>query len=347
MKTPENRIVRPTLRCLIDDLGNEVGPVELRAALATAERDMAKDQLYLFPVPLAAAEHLVLDKANMLAGDATAEREPIEAITDRSTVKVKTSDRRGALWQDDDGTWWLLAAGRRKDDGPGDFYREIAKYGSDSDRIAPTDADRRYFRYESAYIAECDAERDAQTKVVRALLDAAAHPGVSSVVDVFGAVVTISVDPEDDGSEMLSMALDFTSFKDRGRFPVDVIGFVPGYESMDDWDILPPLRDGDPECWYTYVSESWIDWLATAVELDELLNDSEVPPTPTVSAAGERSHRAAASVVTLAYVEGVEITALCGVRFTPHRNPDGFEECPTCAEALALLRRGADERPKA
>ena len=108
MKAPENRIVRPTLRCLIDDLGNDVGPVELRAALA-------------------AAEHLVLDKANMLAGDATAEREPIEAITDRSTVKVKTSDRRGALWQDDDGTWWLLAAGRREAAGPGDFYREIAR----------------------------------------------------------------------------------------------------------------------------------------------------------------------------------------------------------------------------
>ncbi len=183
--------------------------------------------------------------------------------------------------------------------------------------------------------------------MVRALLDAAAHPGASSAVDVFGAVVTISVDPEEDGSEMLSMAFDFTSFKERDRFPVDVIGFVPGYESLDDWDILPPLRHGDPECWYTYVSESWIDWLATAVELDELLDDSEIPPTPTASIAGERSHRAAASVVTLAYVEGVEITALCGVRFTPHRNPDGFEECPACAGALALLRRGADERPKA
>lgn len=347
MKAPLNRIVRPTLRCLMDDLRNEVGPAELRAALGSAERAMAEDSHYLFPVPLAAAEHIVLDKANMLARDPTAEREPIEAITDRSTVKVKTSDRRGALWQDDDGTWWLLAAGRRKDDGPGDFYREIARYTGDSDPIAPTEADRRYLRFESAYIAECTAEREAQTKVVRALLDAAAHPGTSTSVDVFGAAVTISVDPEDDGSEMLSMAFDFTTFEDRGRFPVDVIGFVPGYESLDDWDILPPLRDGDPECWYTYVSETWIDWLATAVELDELLVEADVPPTPSVSTAGERSHLAQATVVTLAYVEGVEIVALCGVRFTPHRNPDGFEECPACAEALALLRRGADERPDA
>jgi hypothetical protein len=347
VKSPPNRIVRPTLRCLIEDLGNEVGPVELRAALGTAQRAMAEDPRYLFPVPLTAAEHIVLDKANMLARDPNAEREPIEAITDRSTVKVKTSDRRGALWQDNDGIWWLVAAGRRKDDGQGDFYREIARYTGNSDPIAPTEADGRYLRFENSYVAECTAEREAQTKVVRALLDAAAHPGTSTSVDVFGAVVTISVDPEDDGSEMLSMAFDFTTFEDRGRFPVDVIGFVPGYESLDDWDILPPLRDGDPECWYTYVSETWIDWLATAVELDDLLVDADVPPTPSVSTAGERSHLAQATVVTLAYVEGVEIVALCGVRFTPHRNPDGFEECSACAAALALLRRGADERPEA
>ncbi len=160
-------------------------------------------------------------------------------------------------------------------------------------------------------------------------------------------MVTIFVDPEDDGSEMLSMSFDFTSFKERDRFPVDVIGFVPGYESIDDWDILPPLRDGDPECWYTYVSESWIEWLATAVELDQLVEDPQVPRTPSVPASGQQSHRAPASVVTLAYVEGVEITALCGVRFSPHRNPDHFDECPACTETLALLRRGADKRPEA
>lgn len=317
MKAPEDRLVRPTLRCLTEDLGNEVGPSELRDALSSAEQQMAEDPRYLFPVPLASAQHIVLDKANMLARDPAAEREPIKVIGDRATVKVKTADRRGALRQDADGTWWLLAAGRRKDDGSGDFYQGIASYASNSDSIAPTETDHRYHRYEAAYIAEADAERDAQVNVIRTLLDAAATPGTACSVDVFGARIAISIDPEDDDSGMLSMSFDFTSFKERDRFPVDVIGFVPGYESIDDWDILPPLRNGDPECWYAYVSESWIDWLATAVELDELVEDSEIPPTPSVSAAGQLSHRALASVVTLAYVEGVEITAICGARFTP------------------------------
>src|ERR687888_1108698 len=152
------RVVRPTLRCLIEDLGQEVGPAALRAALPTAARDMAADSRYLFPVALVAVEHIVLDKANMLAGSSTAERERIEAITALEAIKVKTADRRGALWQDGEGVWWLLAAGRRKDDGPGDFYREISRYGRNAGRILPTEQDRRYHRFEKAYIAECEAE---------------------------------------------------------------------------------------------------------------------------------------------------------------------------------------------
>ena len=70
---------------------------------------MAADPHFLFPVPLAAAEHLLLDKANLLALDPNADRELIVTIADRSMIKVKASDRRGALWLDPAGTWWLLA----------------------------------------------------------------------------------------------------------------------------------------------------------------------------------------------------------------------------------------------
>lgn len=261
MRSPEHRVVRPTLRCLIDDLGHEVEPDVLRRVLSTAWRDLAADPRFLFPVALAATRHIVLEKANMLALDPNAEREPIKMLTERSTVKVKTSDRRGVLWQDDEGIWWLLAAGRRKSDGPGDFYRELERLASGSDLIAPTEDDYRYLPYERAYIAECETERDAQVRVVGAVLEAVAHPGTPSRVDVFGAAVTIVVEPEDDESEMLSMAFDFTTLEERDRFPIDILGFVPGYESVDAWDILPPLRPGDAECWFTYVSARWVEWV--------------------------------------------------------------------------------------
>ena len=119
------RVVRATLRCLREDLADEVTPKALRNALRTVLIDIAADPSYLLPCPLVDAQHAVLDKANQLATDAAAVRERIESLTDRYAIKVKTGDRRAALWQDDSGTWWLLAAGRRKNDTSGDFYEEI------------------------------------------------------------------------------------------------------------------------------------------------------------------------------------------------------------------------------
>ncbi len=136
--TEEKLCVRTTLRCLLEDLGHEVAPEDLRTALRSFVHDQEEDPNFLLPVPLLATSHSVLDKANMLAGDESAKRERIETISDRYAIKVKTGDCRGALWQDDDGTWWLLAAGRRKDDGPGDFYRELERLSTDSSPIAPT-----------------------------------------------------------------------------------------------------------------------------------------------------------------------------------------------------------------
>lgn len=144
MPARDERVVRATLRCLRKDLAREVGPNELKVALRAVVDDMAADPAYLLPCSLIDAEHVVIDKANLIATDGNANRERIEVLADRHVVKVKTGDRRAALWQDDDGTWWLLAAGRRKSDTAGDFYREIARFSTDSTPIAPTDGDYRY-----------------------------------------------------------------------------------------------------------------------------------------------------------------------------------------------------------
>ncbi|MCU0269604.1 MAG: DUF3039 domain-containing protein [Acidimicrobiales bacterium] len=39
-----------------------------------------------------------------------------------------------------------------------------------------------------------------------------------------------------------------------------------------------------------------------------------------------------------AYVTGEAITALCGKRWVPTRDPDRYPVCPTCKEILATLR---------
>lgn len=332
-------IVRPTLRCLFEDLASMIGPPELADALRTARAEMSCDARYLFPIRLSDASHPVLHKANHLANDEAADREPIELLREHHVLKVKTGHHRGALWLHPDGTWWLLAAGMRKNGEPGDFYNEIQTAGSDFARIAPTQQDLDYARYENAYLAECESEREAKRAVIRALLRAARTPNISKTVDVFGATVTITIVTGDEDIPEVTLSFDMTDFEEQDRFPADVIGCVPGHENVDDWDYLPSFRDSQPACWYTLIDEAWVEQWAAADRLDDLLTDGKPFPEPMTAREPNRAHLAPGTAVTVGYVEGIEITALCGTRMTPHRNPDTYGLCSACGEIFELLQR--------
>lgn len=336
------RLVRPTLRCLLDDLAQEVDPEEMRLALRTVVEDMAADPTYLLPCSLVDVDHAVLDKANLMANDDAAPRERIVAISDRHVIKVKTGDRRAALWQDDAGIWWLLAAGRRKDDGPGDFYRQLERFSTDSSPIAPTEADQRYRRLEAAYAAECEAERLAHGQVLSALLAAARVIGSAVDVEVFDATVSIRIVPDKDGLSVVEMSWEFAQFKQQDRFPMDVLAMVPGRESIDAWDYLPSRKDDDsPHSWFTYVTEEWVEHMAASAELDDLLTngDTWTPVNPSSDGSEHFSHVAKGSIVTLAYATGIEIVGLCGASVVAHRDYEKFPICPSCQENLELLRQ--------
>lgn len=64
---------------------------------------------------------------------------------------------------------------------------------------------------------------------------------------------------------------------------------------------------------------------------------TETPKT----AAGKpaKAHIARADAVTEAYVLGTEVTALCGYRWVPSRDPAGLPVCPDC-KAIALQTTG-------
>lgn len=334
------RLVRPTLRCLLEDLAQEVGPDELRVALRTAEVDMAADDLYLLPCPLTDTEHLVMEKANLLASDEAAVRERIQAITDRHVVKVKASDRRAALWQDEAGIWWLLGAGRRKNDGAGDFYRGLERFtDEDSASITPTDVDQRYLRLEAAYADECEIERLAHRRILEAVFVAARNPSTDVEGEAFGATVSVRIDPDEGDLAVVEMSWEFDRFEEVDRFPYDVLAMVPGLESTDLWEYLPPRKDSDsPHAWFAYVPQGWVDHLATSGEIDDLIGDDWTPPDPSTDGSEHFSHYARSKVVTLAYVEGIEIVGLCGARVVAHRDYERLPVCPTCIESLDLLR---------
>ncbi|MCX7621109.1 MAG: DUF3039 domain-containing protein [Acidimicrobiales bacterium] len=44
------------------------------------------------------------------------------------------------------------------------------------------------------------------------------------------------------------------------------------------------------------------------------------------------------------YVLGEAVTALCGKRWVPSRDPEKYPVCPTCLEVLAAIRMGPNSR---
>jgi hypothetical protein len=49
-----------------------------------------------------------------------------------------------------------------------------------------------------------------------------------------------------------------------------------------------------------------------------------------------------ASAVTEAYITGATVTALCGKRWVPTRDPGRYPVCPTCKEILDAARAARD-----
>ena len=99
--------VRPTVRCLREDLGLPVPSAR---------------------VPLDEIDHPLLSKAaEQFAADDTP-HERIRAIDDVVLFKVKTGRWRGAVYSDDPGAdvkEWLVAAGTREEGSPDDFYAAL------------------------------------------------------------------------------------------------------------------------------------------------------------------------------------------------------------------------------
>lgn len=51
----------------------------------------------------------------------------------------------------------------------------------------------------------------------------------------------------------------------------------------------------------------------------------------------EYAHYARADEITRAAIEGGRVTALCGFKFEPVRDPSRFPVCPRCKEFLSML----------
>jgi hypothetical protein len=96
--------VRPTVRCLTDDLGLKIPTID---------------------DPLDEFDHPLLRKANQQFAEPSSSRERISSIDAAVLFKVKAQRWRGAVWIDATGRPWMVAAGWREEGSQDDFYEAL------------------------------------------------------------------------------------------------------------------------------------------------------------------------------------------------------------------------------
>jgi hypothetical protein len=71
----------------------------------------------------------------------------------------------------------------------------------------------------------------------------------------------------------------------------------------------------------------------------EITPDAEVRPSTDDGDHDRFAHYVRKSDLMRGYVEGEAITALCGKKWVPTRDPERFPVCPTCMEIRAAALR--------
>ena len=164
--------VRPTLRCLTDDLGLKIPTID--------------DLLDEF-------DHPLLRKANQQFAEPSSSRERISSIDAAVLFKVKAQRWRGAVWIAATGRPWMVAAGWREEGSQDDFYEALghaarsarARYNAehtpslitdtDVTQWLPSDADQDRFAAEGVVRLIRELDTTVRRLIRASLLDGHEH----------------------------------------------------------------------------------------------------------------------------------------------------------------------------
>ncbi|MBS2966517.1 hypothetical protein KGA66_25990 [Actinocrinis puniceicyclus] len=227
---------RPTLRCLREDLGLALPPVNR---------------------PLDEIDHPLIRKAAERFADPDTPQERIRAIDDQVLFKVKVQRWRGAVWVEAD-LPWLVAGGQREDGSPDDFYAALessataarARYNDEhapplttstyTGHLLPGREDDLRFRAEDAARAERRLRPIVHDLVRASLLDGHEH-----AVMLDGAALGIHVQADSGHETYVAIRIIGSVPK---RLAATIVSMVPGCEPgawMSDYAM--PERPMAPE----------------------------------------------------------------------------------------------------
>jgi hypothetical protein len=146
------RRIRVTLRCLRDDLGLQLPPVE---------------------VDLGSLDHPLLDEARRVAPTAPTGQKRILSIARPLVYRLRHGRWRGASWLEHDAARFWLCAGAQREQGSRDDPYELFATLHHAGRLLPDDDDRQRDALErDARIVDAAAD-----SLEDALAGASSHPG--------------------------------------------------------------------------------------------------------------------------------------------------------------------------
>jgi mRNA-degrading endonuclease RelE of RelBE toxin-antitoxin system len=126
---PPSRRGRPTVRCLVDDLGIELPSLD---------------------IDLRNLDHPLLEEARRLASTSPQGQKRILAIDHPLVYRIRVSDYRGVTWVDEEhDIVWLCATRRREEGSEEDAYRYF-QHLNELGNLLPTDDDYLRDRAEAA-----------------------------------------------------------------------------------------------------------------------------------------------------------------------------------------------------
>lgn len=223
MAATKGRRVRITIRCLTEDLGEQLPPAD---------------------VDLGNHDHPLMDKLRRLAPTSPEGQKRILAIKTPMVYRVRHSDWRGATWVDrEHGVVWLLGAARRRQgssDDAFDHFEGLWKTG----KLLPTEDDLARDQLEEAVRFINSIANEAPELVEEAWR----NPGQEVGARLGGRLDVLVFSDRSGGIEELWVAVSRRDaaggfIEDRSMHIVfEVFGQAAG---SDDWEERPDWPTGD------------------------------------------------------------------------------------------------------
>lgn len=317
------RHARPTLRVIDRDLRSGWD--------SPAPRRLLVEGTYTALHPMGELQHPIIRQATeSIAANPSGDivEGIIKGVKQLRLLEIKTSQWRGALWEDPKtGVHWLISAGLAKGEHEdhADFYKQLQRKRN-LNSLLPTEDDQKLLKRETAARLFLNWELNLQAEVTERLGEICTTGGerqteIRSPLPTEPSIARlgIEVEPHPDGkADDIYVTIEPPPYSEEA-WQAALRVLITVNPPVQDWD-----NDGKGNFFMlaeTGVLERRVQALQGLAEHRELAS-----PEP-----GKHAHWAHREHLVEKSVDGRAVRALCGTFFVPLQDHEKLGECPQCA----------------